>query len=111
MPVYATGVESPWACQRMIFVSRGGAEAAEIVLLIDAPLLVPASFHGAAFHGAAFHGTAFHGAAFHGAEFHGAMEQNHPLIPSFSISDCYGKRRNHCNATYHHKWRMYLHYY
>ena len=24
MPVYATGVESPWACQRMIFVSRGG---------------------------------------------------------------------------------------
>ena len=82
-------------------------EDAEIVLLIDAPLLVPASFHGAAFHGAAFHGaafhgaashgaafhgaafhgTAFHGAAFHGAAFHGAMEQNHPLIPSFSISD------------------------
>jgi hypothetical protein len=41
----------------------GHAEDAEIVLLIDAPLLVPASFHG--------------------ATFHDAMEQNHLLIPSF----------------------------
>jgi len=50
----------------------GHAEDTEIVLLIDAPhLIVPHSMAPLA------------RASFYGAPSHRAMEQNHPLIPSF----------------------------